>query len=58
MVNDFYGNRYASCLAQLEKLQSSLALDVHLHSHAKDLSAAVRFPIPSNQNRRVLTQIQ
>ena len=41
MVHDFYGSRYASCLAQLEKLQPALKLDVHLNRYARDLSTAV-----------------
>ena len=40
-MHDFYGSKYASCLAQLEKLQPALKLDVHLNKYATDLSTAV-----------------
>lgn len=41
MINDFYASRYASCLAQLDALQPSLDLDIHLQRHAAELSTAV-----------------
>lgn len=42
MVHDFYGSKYANCLAQLAKLQPALKLDSHLNKYAKELSSAVR----------------
>ena len=41
LVHDFYASRYASCLKQLQRLQPTLNLDMHLHQHAAALSSAV-----------------
>ena len=41
VVHDFYASRYASCLNQLQRLQPTLELDMHLHQHAAALCSAV-----------------
>ena len=42
MVYDFYGSRYASCLAHLQKMLPVLRLDIFLSSHVDALYEAVR----------------
>ena len=44
VVYDFYGSRYASCLARLQKMLPVLRLDVFLSSHVEALYEAVRSP--------------
>eukprot|EP01111_Echinosteliopsis_oligospora_P002599 TRINITY_DN138_c0_g1_i2.p1 TRINITY_DN138_c0_g1~~TRINITY_DN138_c0_g1_i2.p1 ORF type:complete len:494 (-),score=153.65 TRINITY_DN138_c0_g1_i2:105-1424(-) len=42
MIHDFYGSKYASCLAHLEKLKGDLLLDIHLHDHVESLYQKIR----------------
>ena len=42
VVYDFFGSRYASCLARLQRLLPLLRLDMHLAPHLDALHAAVR----------------
>lgn len=44
VVYDFYGSRYASCLARLQKMLPVLRLDIFLSSHVEALYEAVRSP--------------
>uniref|UniRef100_A0A287TP26 Uncharacterized protein n=1 Tax=Hordeum vulgare subsp. vulgare TaxID=112509 RepID=A0A287TP26_HORVV len=52
LVNDFYANRYGSCLEHLEKLKPNLLLDIHLREHLETLyndirhKAIVQYTIP------------
>ncbi|GMH42853.1 hypothetical protein BSKO_10772 [Bryopsis sp. KO-2023] len=41
-IYDFYKSQYASCLANLARMKSSLALDLFLHSHVEDLYKHIR----------------
>ena len=45
MVYDFFGSRYAACLAGLSRLAPLLRLDMHLAPHLDALYAAVRAPM-------------
>ncbi len=42
LVYDFYGSRYAACLARLQRLLPTLRLDMYLSPHVDALYAAVR----------------
>lgn len=42
LVYDFYGSRYAACLARLQRLLPMLRLDLYLSPHVDTLYAAVR----------------
>ena len=42
VVSDFYGARYASCLARLTKLTPLLRLDLMLGAHVTQLTDAIR----------------
>jgi hypothetical protein len=42
VVYDFFGSRYAQCLARLQRLAPLLRLDLHLAPHLDALHAAVR----------------
>ena len=44
VVYDFYGSRYASCLARLQKMLPVLRLDIFLSLHVEALYEAVRSP--------------
>ena len=43
VVHSFYGSNYAACLAQLDRLQPTLCLDLYLHAHLQPLLQAVRW---------------
>ncbi|CAL8465400.1 g4936 [Coccomyxa elongata] len=42
LVYDFYGSRYAACLARLQRLLPLLRMDMYLSKHVDTLYAAVR----------------
>jgi len=42
LINDFYSSRYASCLKYLDKLKSTVLLDMHLHQHVESLYQKIR----------------
>lgn len=47
MVYDFYGSKYASCLARLQRMLPVLRLDIFLSPHVEALYEAVRTFIPT-----------
>ena len=47
MVYDFYGSKYASCLARLQRMLPVLRLDIFLSPHVEALYEAVRGYMPS-----------
>lgn len=47
LVYDFYGSRYAACLARLQRLLPMLRLDIYLSPHVDTLYAAVCSSRPS-----------
>jgi hypothetical protein len=50
VVYEFYGSRYAACLARLQRLLPLLRLDLHLAPHVDHLHAQAR---PSTRRRVV-----